>query len=87
MLVHASVVPEPFGQVVAQGMAAGVPVVAADAGGPAEMIDDGVNGFVVPAGDALAPWRRSSSGLLGSHSSGSMWATGAGQSQIASNLT
>ena len=33
VLVHASVVPEPFGQVVVEGMAAGVPVIAADDGG------------------------------------------------------
>ena len=54
MLVHASVVPEPFGQVVAQGLAAGVPVVAADTGGPAEMIEDGVNGFLVSAGEVIS---------------------------------
>src|SRR5207245_1613973 len=33
VLVHASTLPEPFGQVVAEGMAAGLPVVAAPAGG------------------------------------------------------
>ena len=54
VLVHASVVPEPFGQVVAQGLAAGVPVVAADTGGPAEMIEDGVNGFLVSAGEVIS---------------------------------
>jgi glycosyltransferase involved in cell wall biosynthesis len=51
VLVHASVVPEPFGQVVAQGMAAGVPVVAAAAGGPAELIDDGDTGLLYEPGD------------------------------------
>jgi len=44
VLVHASVVPEPFGQVVIEGMLAGLPVIAADEGGPAEAIVDGVNG-------------------------------------------
>jgi glycosyltransferase involved in cell wall biosynthesis len=44
VLVHASVVPEPFGQVVIEGMLAGLPVIAADEGGPAEVIVDGVNG-------------------------------------------
>lgn len=43
VLVHASPVPEPFGQVVAEAMAAGIPVVATDAGGVREMLapDDG----------------------------------------------
>lgn len=54
VLVHASVLPEPFGQVVAEGMAAGVPVVASRAGGPAEIIEDGVNGFLVAPGEAGA---------------------------------
>ncbi len=50
-LVHASVIPEPFGQVVVEGMAAGLPVVAANAGGPAEVVEDGVNGLLYPPGD------------------------------------
>jgi glycosyltransferase involved in cell wall biosynthesis len=54
VLVHASVLPEPFGLVVAEGMAAGVAVVAADAGGPAELITDGVDGRLYPPGDVDA---------------------------------
>jgi glycosyltransferase involved in cell wall biosynthesis len=54
VLVHASVVPEPFGQVVVEGMAAGLPVVATNAGGPAEVITDGVDGLLVPPGDVRA---------------------------------
>ncbi len=54
ILVHASTVPEPFGQVIVEGMAAGVPVIAADAGGPREIITDGVNGLLTPPGDAPA---------------------------------
>jgi glycosyltransferase involved in cell wall biosynthesis len=54
VLVHASVLPEPFGQVVVEGMAAGLPVVASRAGGPAEIIEDGVDGFLVPPGDVTA---------------------------------
>jgi glycosyltransferase involved in cell wall biosynthesis len=54
VLVHASTTPEPFGQVVIEGMAAGVPVVAADAGGPAEIIDAGATGLLYPPGDASA---------------------------------
>ncbi len=51
VLVHASVLPEPFGQVVVQGMAAGLPTVAADAGGPAEIITHLSDGLLYPPGD------------------------------------
>ena len=51
ILVHCSVTPEPFGQVVVEGMAAGLPVIAAGAGGPAEIITDGVDGILYPMGD------------------------------------
>ncbi len=54
VLVHASLIPEPFGQVVLEGMAAGLPVLAPDAGGPAEVIDDGSTGTLFPRGDADA---------------------------------
>jgi glycosyltransferase involved in cell wall biosynthesis len=54
VLVHASTIPEPFGMVVIEGMAAGLPVVAADAGGPTEVIDHGVDGLRYPMGDAGA---------------------------------
>jgi glycosyltransferase involved in cell wall biosynthesis len=52
VLVHCSVRPEPFGQVVLEGLAAGVPVVAARAGGPAEVITNDVNGILTTPGDA-----------------------------------
>lgn len=51
VLVHCSITPEPFGQVVVEGMAAGLPVVAAAAGGPAEVVTDGEDGLLVPPGD------------------------------------
>jgi glycosyltransferase involved in cell wall biosynthesis len=54
LLVHGSIIPEPFGQVVIEGMAAGLPVIAADAGGPAEVIQSGLNGLLYPPGDADA---------------------------------
>ena len=51
VVVHASVKPEPFGRVIAEGMAMGKPVVAAMNGGPLEIIEDGRTGFLVPPGD------------------------------------
>jgi glycosyltransferase involved in cell wall biosynthesis len=45
---------EPFGRVVVEGMAAGIPVVATGEGGPAEIIDDGVTGLLVPSRDPAA---------------------------------
>jgi glycosyltransferase involved in cell wall biosynthesis len=54
VLVHASVIPEPFGRVIVEGMAAGLTVVAAAEGGPAEIIDDGVDGLLYSPGDVEA---------------------------------
>jgi glycosyltransferase involved in cell wall biosynthesis len=54
VLVVPSLVPEGFGLTVVEGMAAGLPVVAPDAGGPAEIITSGVDGILVTAGDAAA---------------------------------
>lgn len=50
VVVHASISPEPFGMVVPEGMAAGCPVIAADAGGPREVVAQGMDGFLVPPG-------------------------------------
>jgi glycosyltransferase involved in cell wall biosynthesis len=52
--VHASILPEPFGRVVVEAMAAAVPVIAANAGGPAEIISAGVDGLLYPPGDIEA---------------------------------
>lgn len=51
VLIHTSLIPEPFGQVVVQAMAFGTPVVAADEGGPSEVVHDGTNGLLARAGD------------------------------------
>lgn len=53
VIVHASD-REPFGIVVVEAMALGKPVVAGSAGGPAEIITDGVDGLLVPFEDAPA---------------------------------
>lgn len=54
VVVHASVTPEPFGMVVPEAMAAGHAVIAADAGGPREVITHGVDGLRTPPGDVPA---------------------------------
>jgi glycosyltransferase involved in cell wall biosynthesis len=52
--VAASVAPEPFGKVIVEAMARGVPVVAPAEGGPAEILTDGVDGLLVPPRDPAA---------------------------------
>ncbi|HEX2234199.1 MAG TPA: glycosyltransferase family 4 protein [Thermoleophilaceae bacterium] len=42
---------EQFGQVLVEAMACGLPVVAVDAHGPAEIVDDGETGWLVPPDD------------------------------------
>ena len=54
ILVHASTSPEPFGQVVIEGMAAGIPVVATDGGGVKETVVHGETGLLIPMGNAQA---------------------------------
>jgi glycosyltransferase involved in cell wall biosynthesis len=51
VLVHCSITPEPFGQVVVEGMAAGLAVIASAAGGPAEIISHEHDGLLVAPGD------------------------------------
>ena len=47
ILVHASTIGEPCGQVVAEGMAAGKPVIATKGGGVPEIIQENVSGILV----------------------------------------
>jgi glycosyltransferase involved in cell wall biosynthesis len=54
VLVHASTIPEPFGTVVLEGMAAGLAVIAPDQGGPATVIEDGRTGRLFEIGDQRA---------------------------------
>jgi glycosyltransferase involved in cell wall biosynthesis len=51
VIVHASDF-EPFGMVIIEAMALGKPVVAGDAGGPPEIVQDGASGVLVPFEDA-----------------------------------
>ncbi len=50
--------PEPFGRVNIEAMAMGVPVIATAHGGPAEIIEDGVDSFLVPPKDPEALARK-----------------------------
>jgi glycosyltransferase involved in cell wall biosynthesis len=54
ILVHASTVGEPFGQVIVQGMACEIPVIATNGGGVPEIVQDELTGLLVPMGDAPA---------------------------------
>jgi len=54
IVVHASTDPEPFGLVIAEGMACGKPVIVSAAGGAAELIEDGSVALSVPPGDVAA---------------------------------
>ena len=45
---------EPFGQVLVEGMACGLPAIAVAAGGPSEIIADGRTGWLVPPDDEAA---------------------------------
>ena len=54
IVVHASTSPEPFGMVVPEAMAARRPVIAADDGGPREVVEDGVDGLLFPSGNTEA---------------------------------
>jgi glycosyltransferase involved in cell wall biosynthesis len=54
VVVHTSLVPETFGFALVEAMQAGRPIVAADLGAQAELIQPGVTGVLVPPGDAAA---------------------------------
>jgi len=51
VVVIPSASPEPFGMVVVEAMALGRPVIATAAGGPQEVVTDGVDGILVPPRD------------------------------------
>lgn len=54
LLVCPSLWAEPFGLTVIEAMGAGIPVIASNLGGPAEIIEQGITGFHVPPGDSTA---------------------------------
>lgn len=54
VVAHTSTLPEPFGRVLVEGMLAGRPVIASDAGGVREIITPGQTGELVPPSEAAA---------------------------------
>ena len=48
LVAHTSIAPEPFGRVIVEAMLSGTPIVAAQSGGAIELIEPGINGFLVP---------------------------------------
>ncbi len=54
ILVNASVKPEPLGTTILEAMAAGKPVICSDIGGSPEIVQNGINGFLFPSGNAQA---------------------------------
>jgi len=51
LVAHTSTAPEPFGRVIVEAMLCGRPIVAAQSGGAIELIEPGINGFLVPPGN------------------------------------
>jgi len=54
IVAHVSVFPEPFGMVIPEAMAARRAVIASDAGGPRDIVRNGISGLLVPPGDVGA---------------------------------
>jgi glycosyltransferase involved in cell wall biosynthesis len=52
LITHTSTAPEPFGRVIVEAMLCGKPVIAANAGGAAEIIEHDRTGWLTPPGDA-----------------------------------
>ncbi|MDR9403664.1 MAG: glycosyltransferase family 4 protein [Halothece sp. Uz-M2-17] len=54
LIVHPSTAPEPFGRVIIEAQLAQKPIIASATGGAVELIEDGCNGRLFPAGDTGA---------------------------------
>jgi glycosyltransferase involved in cell wall biosynthesis len=52
VVTHTSIMPEPFGRVIIEGMLSKRPVVATRAGGVTDIVEDGENGILCSPGDA-----------------------------------
>ncbi len=54
VVLHASIAPEPFGRVIVEAMLSRRPILAARAGGAAEIVSDNVDGWLFTPGDETA---------------------------------
>lgn len=54
VVIHPSIDPEPFGRTLVEAMLVGVPIVAADAGAAADILEAGKAGALIPPDDATA---------------------------------
>jgi glycosyltransferase involved in cell wall biosynthesis len=54
VLVHTSIAPEPLGRVILEGMTLGKATIATNHGGPTEIIEHGISGFLVEPGNPEA---------------------------------
>lgn len=94
--VTPSTEPEAFGRTAAEAQAMGLPVIASDLGGARETVEDGVTGFLSPAGDgkaladcigrllALSPTEKAAMGAAGAKRVRSRFTTRALQSATVS---
>lgn len=76
VLLHCSIKPEPFGRVIIEGMAVGVPVIAARDGGVPEIITPGVDGGLARPGN-LDDYVAQLTALLGNAPMRSSWISAA----------
>lgn len=53
LIAHTSIAPEPFGRVIVEAMLCGRPVVAANAGGAIELVENGKTGWLVSPGEPM----------------------------------
>jgi len=51
IFVHTSIEPEPFGRVIIEAMAMGLPVISTNIGGPKEIISNNINGYLIKPDD------------------------------------
>ncbi|MBM3901336.1 MAG: glycosyltransferase family 4 protein [Verrucomicrobia bacterium] len=85
LLLHCSTKPEPFGRVIIEGMAVGLPVIAAAAGGVSEIITPGVDAGLATPGNSDA-YLAQMTAILGSAEKRNAWSI-AGRRTVETKFT